>query len=65
MMKLLQCASNGVLEVISVNKEYKSYTLDRDGANEVRIIGKVLKKRGGINAFKHLAIIFKCLFLNF
>lgn len=46
MMKLLQCASNGVLEVISVNKEYKSYTLDRDGANEVRIIGKVLKKRG-------------------
>jgi putative transcriptional regulator len=43
MVKLLQLAPDGTLEIISVNKDYKSYEIHKDDNIEVRIIGKVLR----------------------
>lgn len=43
MVKLLQKSPDGVLDIISVNKEYKSYRIGPDDQTEVYIVGKVLR----------------------
>lgn len=43
MVKLLQKLPNGDLEIISANKDYKSYRIENDTQSIVRIIGKVLR----------------------
>ena len=43
MVKLLQKLPNGNLEIISANKDYKSFVIERDTQSVVRIVGKVLR----------------------
>lgn len=43
MVKLLQKAPDGTLEIISINKEYKSYEIGPDGDTQAYIVGKVLR----------------------
>lgn len=43
MVKLLQKAPDGTLEIISINKEYKSYEIGPDDDTQAYIIGKVLR----------------------
>lgn len=43
MVKLVQLNPNGQLEIISVNKEYKSYEVDKDSQIIFRIFGKVVR----------------------
>ena len=41
--KLLQRSPNGVLDIISTNKEFKSYRIDAGDETSIKIIGKVLR----------------------
>ncbi|PAF51306.1 LexA family transcriptional regulator [Helicobacter sp. 13S00477-4] len=44
MVKLVQISPNKELEIISANKDYKSYTINQEDANlEIQIVGKVLR----------------------
>ena len=43
MVKLLQVNSNGMLRIVSTNKEYESYTVSPDDQSVFRIFGKVLR----------------------
>lgn len=43
MVKLLQVNSNGMLRIVSANKEYESYTVSPDDQSVFRIFGKVLR----------------------
>ena len=43
MVKLLQMSPDGVLHIISINKDYQSYEIDEDSNVEVYIVGKVLR----------------------
>lgn len=43
MVKLLQKSPDGVLHIISINKDYQSYKIDEDSNVEVYIVGKVLR----------------------
>ena len=43
MVKLLQKSPDGVLHIISINKDYQSYEIDEDSNVEVYIVGKVLR----------------------
>ena len=43
MVKLLQISDVGNLEIISVNKDYKSYTINPDDQTVFRIAGKVVR----------------------
>ena len=43
MVKLLQISDVGNLEIISVNKDYKSYTVNPDDQTVFRIAGKVVR----------------------
>ncbi|WP_169766743.1 XRE family transcriptional regulator [Campylobacter curvus] len=43
MVKLLQKAPDGTLEIISINKEYKSYEIGPNDDTQAYIIGKVLR----------------------
>lgn len=43
MVKLVQMSPNGALDIISVNKEYKSYHIARDEETTIQIAGKVLR----------------------
>lgn len=43
MVKLLQKLPNGDLEIISANKDYKSFIIEHDTQSIVRIVGKVLR----------------------
>jgi len=43
MVKLLQKSPDGVLHIISINKDYQSYDIDEDSNVEVYIVGKVLR----------------------
>ena len=42
-VKLLQKSPDGVLHIISINKDYQSYEIDEDSNVEVYIVGKVLR----------------------
>ena len=43
MVKLVQRSPNGALDIISTNKEYKSYRIDAGDETSIKIIGKVLR----------------------
>ena len=43
MVKLIQLNPNGCIEIISVNKDYKSYTVCEDDQNVFKIVGRVVK----------------------
>ncbi|MDY6120034.1 MAG: LexA family transcriptional regulator [Campylobacter sputorum] len=43
MVKMVQKSPSGALDIISINKDYKSYTIGEDDDTEIRIIGKVLR----------------------
>lgn len=43
MVKMVQKSPNGVLDIISINKDYKSYTISEDNSIEIQIIAKVLR----------------------
>lgn len=43
MVKLVQRLPNGALDIISTNKEYKSYRIDAGDETSIKIIGKVLR----------------------
>lgn len=43
MVKVVQKSPKGVLDIISINKDYKSYTIGEDDDREIQIAGKVLR----------------------
>jgi len=43
MVKLLQVNSDGMLRIVSANKDYESYTVEPDDQSVFRIFGKVLR----------------------
>ena len=43
MVKLLQVNHDGMIRIVSVNKEYESYTVSPDDQSVLRIFGKVLR----------------------
>jgi len=43
MVKLLQVNSDGMLRIVSANKEYESYTVSPDDQSVFRVFGKVLR----------------------
>lgn len=43
MVKMVQKSPSGALDIISINKDYKSYTIGEDDDTEILIIGKVLR----------------------
>ena len=43
MVKLLQVNSDGMIRIVSVNKEYESYTVSPDDQSVFKIFGKVLR----------------------
>ena len=43
MVKMVQRSPNGALDIISTNKEYKSYRIDAGDETSIKIIGKVLR----------------------
>lgn len=43
MVKLLQVNSDGMLRIVSVNKDYESYTVSPDDQSVFRVFGKVLR----------------------